>query len=233
MLMVWIGLILFVYVVVAAFVYSKIRKNRYLVLESQENNLKIAKEELEKKEKILRDLLETSLGLIRKEDILSLDAMLDDLQASITAEKGRFTITETEVDSIEIRLRELGELRRELEVSNMDALREVEMLRTQERDIANQNEALSEQLAAASDQVDILIDMFPADDQFRAQITTCKDEIGQIQDKLTFYQKEVANINQQYVVLKKAYDALDIEYAQLYEKRQQSKGSDSEDSEDE
>src|SRR5690606_3962943 len=116
---------------VGALVYAKIRKNRKLILDSQENNLKIAKDELEKKEKVLRELLETSLGLIRKEDILALDAMLDDLQASITAEKGRFTITETEVDSIEIRLKKLGELRRELEVSNMDALREVEMLRTQ------------------------------------------------------------------------------------------------------
>jgi chromosome segregation ATPase len=224
MVLIWIFLILLVYVSAIAYIYSKIRNNRYSVLESQENNLQIAKEELEKKEKILRDLLETSLGLVRKEDILALDAMLDDLQGSIAAEKGKFTITEIEVESIELRLRELGELRRELEVSNMDALREVEMLRTQERDIANQNEVLIEQLNGASDQIDILIDMFSNDEEFRAQIATCKDEIGEIQEKLFFYQKEVAAINQQYVILKKTYDALDIEYAQLYEKRQQSKG---------
>lgn len=189
----------------------------------QEKNLEIAQDELEKKQEHLKELLEISLGLVRKEDISVLDAKLSDLQANIDGEKGRFAITQTELDAIELRLRELGELKRELEVSNMDALREIEMLKSQERDLQTQNEVLLENLTQASDQIDILFNMFPNDENIQNYFTQAKQEIQEIQSKLGFYQHEIGTINQQYVILKKAYDALDIEYAQLYEKRQQDK----------
>jgi chromosome segregation ATPase len=231
MQLLWMIIVLLVYAATGAFVFFRVSGKRKEIIQAQELNLKIARDELEAKQEHLKELLDISLGLVRNEDVLALDAMLDDLQASINAEKGRVTITETEVDAIEIRLRELGELKRELEVSNMDALREVEMLKSQERDLANQNEALLEKLTEANDQVDILFNMFP-DEGIQSNFNKVKEEISEIQTKLGFYQSEVGNINQQYVVLKKAYDALDIEYAQLYEKRQQDSGTQS-DSDDE
>lgn len=225
MIFLFIILNILIYSLVGSFIFIKIRNERRKIIEAQENNLSIAMEELEKKEAQLTQLLEVSLGLIRNEDILALDAMLDDLQASINAEKGRFAITETEVDNIEIRLRELGELKRELEVSNMDAVREVDMLKSQERDLASQNETLLDKLTEATDQVDILFDMFSSQPVVQENLNLIKENVSDIKEKLSFYETEISEINQQYIVLKKAYDALDIEYAQLYEKRQQDQDS--------
>lgn len=219
--MIWVIASVIVYAVAAAIVFRKIRAGRGSVAEAEMANLQIAEEELEKKEAFLKELLSLSLGLIRKEDILALDAMLDDLEASIGAERGRFAITQAELDAVEIRLRELEELKRELEVSTMDAVREVEMLKAQERDVANQNEVIKEQIVSASDQIDILLDMFSTDEAVVEQLNSVRTQMQAVEKNITFYEEEVAKINQQYVVLKKAYDALDIEYAQLYEKRQQ------------
>lgn len=219
--MVWIVFSFLVYLCAGVFVFLQIQLKRKKVNDAQEANLLSAQSELKAKEEILKDLLSLSLGLIRNEDILALDVMLDDLRASISAEKGRFAITEAELEAVEVRMRELEELKRELEVSNMDAVREVEMLKAQERDVATQNEVIFEQLTSSKDQIDILYDMFGDNEMVQGQLDRSREEIESSQKQLTFYEEEVAKINQQYVVLKKAYDALDIEYAQLYEKRQQ------------
>ena len=43
-------------------------------------------------------------------------------------------------------------------------------------------------------------------------------QTGNADQKLEFFQKEIATINKKYLELKDQYDTLDIEYAQLYEK---------------
>ncbi|HMO19006.1 MAG TPA: hypothetical protein PKA63_07755 [Oligoflexia bacterium] len=219
--MIWILVTIVIYVAFALIVFLKIRSSKGSIIETQKKNLEVAEEDLVKMEEVLKQILSLSLGLIRKEDILALDAMLDDLEASIGAEKGRFAITQAELDSVEIRLRELEELKRELEVSTMDAIREIEMLKAQERDVSNQNEVIKEQIGSANDQIDILLDMFNDDGIVTEQLNGARAQMKQVETNILFYEEEVAKINQQYVVLKKAYDALDIEYAQLYEKRQQ------------
>jgi chromosome segregation ATPase len=223
----WIIIVILIYLLTALGVYLKIRGDRKKVISGQEDNLTTALDELEKKQSYLKELLEISLSLVRPEDLEELDKMLSDIQANIEAMKGKATITQTEVDAIEIRLRELGELKRELDVSNMDAIREIEMLKSQERDLQTQNEILLENLVSADNQIDILFNMFPDNEEIKNTFTQTKNSIQEIQSKLGFYQNEIATINLEYVALKKAYDALDIEYAQLYEKRQQSKSKDS------
>ena len=53
------------------------------------------------------------------------------------------------------------------------------------------------------------------------QLNKSKTELVEVEKNISFYEIEITKINKQYVTLKRAYDALDIEYAQLYEKRQQ------------
>ena len=48
-----------------------------------------------------------------------------------------------------------------------------------------------------------------------------KSDLNSGQMQLKHFQSEIPDINQKYVALKRAYDALDIEYAQLYEKQSQ------------
>ena len=53
------------------------------------------------------------------------------------------------------------------------------------------------------------------------QINAAKTETIESQKKIQFYEQEIAVVNKKYMELKRAYDALDIEYAQLYEKHAQ------------
>ena len=183
-------------------------------------NLGISKSELNAKEKILEELAALSLGLVSRSVIDERSAKVAELEESIRAEKGRITITEAELEAIDTRLRELEELKRELEVSNIDAVKELEMLRSQERDIAAKNATLNSQLSDSISQMDILIGMLTNNAALVDRLTLAKGELVETEKKAAFYEDQISQVIRRYIELKKAYDALDIEYAQLYEKQQ-------------
>lgn len=184
-------------------------------------NLEILKTEQQTKMKILRDLGQLALGYVTKEYFTQLDEQAKAADEELRAEKGRLTITEAELEAVDVRLRELEELKRELEMSGIDAIRELELLRAQERDIAAQNDALKSQLNSSIEQLDMLLDMLASSAEAVEKLQAAKKELLEAETKMQFYQENIALLNQKYMGLKKAYDALDIEYAQLYEKQQQ------------
>lgn len=218
--MIWVFINIAICVLVGGFTFYKIRKVRVDVENAHLTNLENTKGEFETKKKILEDLALAGQGLISEAEILEQKNSLVEFENQINSEKGKCAVAEAELDALDVRLRELEELRRELEVSNMDAIKEVEMLRTQERDISNQNEAINEQLKSSVEQIDILLDVLHANVDAVAQLNKTRNEMIQTEKSIAYYEEEIAKINQQYVGLKRAYDALDIEYAQLYEKRQ-------------
>lgn len=75
-------------------------------------------------------------------------------------------------------------------------------------------------MQSSVEQVDILLDVLHANVGAVTQLNKTRNEMIQVEKSIAYYEEEIAKINQQYVGLKRAYDALDIEYAQLYEKRQ-------------
>ena len=184
-------------------------------------NLEVLKAEQLTKEKILRELGQLALGYVTKEYFTQLDEQAKAAEEELRAEKGRLTITEAELEAVDVRLRELEELKRELEMSGIDAIRELELLRAQERDIASQNDALKSQLNSSIEQLDMLLDMLASSAEDVEKLQAAKKELLEAETKMQFYQENIALLNQKYMGLKKAYDALDIEYAQLYEKQQQ------------
>lgn len=205
---------------IAGYTLFVVRKARVSVEQAHQNNLENAKNELILKQKLLESIAISVPGLISEEDVSEYKDNLAIYESQISTEKGKCAISEAELDALDVRLRELEELRRELEVSNMDAIKEVEMLRAQERDISNQNEAIHAQLQSSLEQIDILLDTLHNNAGAVDQLNKTKNEIIEVERKIGYYEEEIAKINQNYVALKRAYDALDIEYAQLYEKRQ-------------
>lgn len=218
--MIWFIINLLISISVAVYALYMVRRARVLVEESHQTNLVNAQAELETKKKFLESIAVSVPGLISLEDVENYKESLVQLENLLNVEKGKCSITEAEIDALDVRLREIEELRRELEVSNMDAIKEVEMLRAQERDMSNQNQAIKDQLQSSLEQVDILLDVLHNNAEAVAQLNKSKNEIIEIDKKIIYYEEAIAKINQQYVGLKRAYDALDIEYAQLYEKRQ-------------
>jgi len=176
--------------------------------------------EYDTKKKILSDLAAASLGLINKTEHERVRSESAALEESIRAEKGRLTITEAELEAVDTRLRELEEIKRELEVSNMDAIKELEMLRAQERDAKAQNDALRSELESSFEQLEMLLEVLASSAAAVSRLNSAKNELVATEKKCTFYEEQIALINGKYMALKKAYDALDIEYAQLYEKQQ-------------
>lgn len=219
--MIWIIGIAVINILALVFVYLKIIGSRGGIEQSHLENLSRAKKELEIKKSLLHKIAKNVVGLTTEEKLAEAKEGLGEYDAILGAEKGKQAIAEAEIEALDIRLRELEELRRELEVSNMDAIKEVEMLKAQERDMSNKNLGIQDQLKSSLDQIDILLDMLQNNAKAVEQLNKSKSELVEVEKSITFYETEITKINKQYVTLKRAYDALDIEYAQLYEKRQQ------------
>lgn len=200
-------------------------KKRYSSGDEQlKKNLIVLRDEIKKKQETLRELGQLCLGLVSPAHLEGIDEQLASAEEELRAEKGRLTITEAELEAVDIRLRELEELKRELEMSGIDAIRELELLRAQERDMNSQNEALRNQLRSAVEQLDSLLGLLASSAEAVEKLQSAKTELLEAESKSQWYEEQIAIYNQKYLGLKRAYDALDIEYAQLYEKQQSAAG---------
>lgn len=216
----WICLAVLIYVGGLAVLFLKLGRKHLVVDRQLRTNVEIAEQEKETKTKLLQQIANLSMGLVPQTDLEVIEHEKQGLEENIRAEKGRLTITEAELEAVDTRLRELEELKRELEVSNMDAVKELDMLRSQEREISQKNLALKEKLQESLEQLDLLLGMLQNSTVVVEKLTKAKTELLNTEAKCAYYEEQIAKINNKYMGLKKAYDALDIEYAQLYEKQQ-------------
>jgi chaperonin cofactor prefoldin len=220
--MLWVILIILIFLFagggVAFSLFRKVNQQKEIVL----LNLKTLQTELEEKKKILEELGAMSLGLIST-------AQLDEIQSSLSGDeealrtvKGKATLLQAEAEAVDIRLRELEEIERELEASSIEAGREMELLRAQERDMGARNTKLTTELESYLIQLDKLLLDAADDPKLIEALKKAREQLEIGQSQLKHFESEIPLINEKYMGLKRAYDALDIEYAQLYEK--QSKG---------
>ncbi len=200
--------------IVIAKLYSQVRGRQELL----SKNLMLLRDQIKLQSETLTEVADLNLGLCKLEDVEAVKSQLGAAAETLRTEQGRMTITHAELDAMETRLRELEEIERELEVSQIEAGREVEMLKAQERDVRSRNDALRVQLESSMLQLDNLLAQLQDSTEAHEKLTKLKAELIDTQEKTTWYTEEVAKLNDKYMHLKKAYDAIDIEYAQLYEK---------------
>ena len=217
--MLWLIPVIFIFLIGAGAtlyaLFSKVRERQDIM----RKNVTTAQGEVKAKEEVLQELSTLILGYGRQEDFDQFREQMTAKEEALRAEKGRLTITEAELEAVETRLRELEELERELETSSLEAAQELEMLRSQERSIREDNERLKKELDSAMFQLDLLLNDLASSAETVAQLNAVKTELMETQAKCEFYNEQVAMLNEKYMQLKRAYDALDIEYAQLYEKQ--------------
>ena len=220
-MVIWCGLISLIFlvatVVVIMRINSQVSERKTVLL----TNLSVVKDEILSKKKLLEELAELSLGLISADNVDKLNQEIAKEEENLRSEKGRVTIAQAELEAVDIRLRELEEMERELESSNLEASRELEMLRSQEREVEVRNQKLREALESNLIQFDKLLHELANSAEAVARLNAAKTELIETQKKIEFYEGEISVINHKYMDLKRAYDALDIEYAQLYEKHSQ------------
>ncbi len=140
------------------------------------------------------------------------------LEEALKAERGRITITQAELETVETRLRELEEIERELEASGIETKEELNILQKKHAEMQQKNQALKGRISKVSDQLASAMSGVEMSAQMQGQVETMKTQLIGAQEKIDTLLLEVEEANDQYFILKRRYDALDIEYAQLYEK---------------
>jgi chromosome segregation ATPase len=114
-------------------------------------------------------------------------------------------------------MRELEEISRELEASQTETKEELKILRRKEEDMRSKNELLRGQIADSLAKMDGLITEIELTAQMRNQVALMKSELLRSEEQIQTMLNQIQEYNEQYFNLKRRYDALDVEYAQLYQ----------------
>lgn len=139
-------------------------------------------------------------------------------QESLKAERGRITITQAEMETVDGRLRELEEIERELEASGLETKEELNILQKKHTDLSTKKTTLQSKIAESSEKLESVLSEIEMTAQMQEQVDAMKAQLLQTEQRIDTILIEIEGGNDQYFILKKRYDALDIEYAQLYEK---------------
>ena len=136
---------------------------------------------------------------------------------SLKAERGRVTIAQAELDMIEVRLRELEEITRELEASTTETKEELKILQRKEEDLKSKNDHLRVQIAVTTSKMETIMSEIEMSAQMQEQVLKLRGDLLQSEEQGQTLLNEIQRGNEQYFILKRRYDALDVEYAQLYQ----------------
>jgi len=136
---------------------------------------------------------------------------------SLKAERGRVTIAEAELDMIEVRLRELEELHRELEASRTETKEELRILERKEGELRLRNDQLRTQISEANVKIETIMREIELSAQMQEEVVNLQAELLRSEEQVETLLNEIQRGNEQYFILKRRYDALDVEYAQLYQ----------------
>jgi chromosome segregation ATPase len=156
--------------------------------------------------------------MVPMDTITNVGREFNELVESLKAERGRNTITQAELETVETRLRELEEIERELEASGIETKEELKILSKKQKDLSQKNDALKSQIQASLAQVDQIMKEMESNAELIGQVDIMKTQLIMTQEKIDTLLLQIEQGNDQYFVLKNRYDALDIEYAQLFEK---------------
>lgn len=191
---------------------------RYRTMAKASANLVAFDEEVVKRNKLFQDIKEIYKKLIGWSALRDLALQIHEQKELMKLERGRITITQAELETVENRLRELEEVEREIAASGIEAKEELRILGKKEKDLKSKNDLLKTQIADSLSKFDEVMSQIESNSQLVAQIENVKAELIRTETKTNELMFQIEQGNEQYFTLKQVYDALDIEYAQLYEK---------------
>ena len=199
---------------------SSVSRRRNLLRDS----MRAFESELEKKTGMRKEIEELYAGMVDVGSAQKVAAEIKTVREALKAERGRIMITQAELETVESRLRELEEIERELEASGIETKQELSILKKKHEELSEKNEHLKEQLNFSLEQLQQLMAEVEMSSQIAEEIDKMRINVVGTQEKIGILLIQIEQGNDQYFILKKRYDALDIEYAQLYEKFSESDG---------
>jgi chromosome segregation ATPase len=210
-------LTLFALVVTAAviggiWVYAS--KQRQLLTKNTERR----RQELEAKKTFCNQIRESLSEMIPAQSLQERFVELQVLDEALRAERGRITITEAEMETVEVRLRELEEIERELEASSIETKEEMRILQKKSAELRKSLEDLKATIEQCASALDSTLAEDGQAGAFEERLIEIRSALQATLEQGEKVLVELEKGNQQYFAMKSRYDALDIEYAQLYEK---------------
>jgi uncharacterized protein (DUF3084 family) len=200
--------------VFASIIFYKLRKRSSSIDEVKSYFDKKAAE----RELLKNEIDKTIENLIPAEQLLDAVRDLKDNQNSLKTEKGRVSISRTELEIIENRLRELEEIERELAASNIEIKEEQKIIDKQNDESKGKTEAIEKKVDEFLNGIETTITLFK-------DHSNIQDLTNNVCMKMELTLTKIAEVltyintgNSQFLKLKQRYNALDIEYAHLYEK---------------
>lgn len=177
------------------------------------------------RQQILVEMEQCTQEMVDIESLRAKGRELSEVSESLKAERGRNTITQAELETVEARLRELEEIERELEASGIETKEELKILGKKQKELTQKNETLKAQIEASLAQLTEVMSQMEMSAELTVQIDTMKTQLVMTQQKIDTLLTQIEEGNDQYFILKNRYDALDIEYAQLFEKFSESEAA--------
>ncbi len=174
-------------------------------------------DEVEQKRELWEEVKQLSQKMADPSELASSVKSFTVARESLKAERGRVTIAEAELDMIEVRLRELEELHRELEASRTETKEELRILERKEGELRLRNDQLRTQISEANVKIETIMREIELSAQMQEEVVTLQAELLRSEEQVETLLNEIQRGNEQYFILKRRYDALDVEYAQLYQ----------------
>ncbi|MDZ4787164.1 MAG: hypothetical protein SGJ02_13915 [bacterium] len=182
------------------------------------NVIEALQEQLSERKRLQSEMKGLMDGMVKIEALAYAVQQLREAQDQLKSEHGRIAITQTELETVETRLRELEEIERELEASNIEIQEELAALNARESDLRSKNNKLKSEIQDSLKHIEELLGEIEVSAKVLEHAKLMKTQLLSAEDKIEQLLLQIEETNVHYLGLKKRYDALDIEYAQLYEK---------------
>ncbi len=180
--------------------------------------LSVIQDQIEERKRLKGEIENRLQGMVKVEVLAFSIKQHRELLEKLKTEQGRIAITQTELETVETRLRELEEIERELEASSLELQEELNSLKEKEGQLRSKNDKLKTDIQESIKHIDELMGEIELSAQVIEQVKLMKTQLLATEDKTEKLLVQIEEVNGHYVDLKRRYDALDIEYAQLYEK---------------
>lgn len=174
-------------------------------------------DEVEQKRELWGEVRQLSQRLANPKELATIAKDFTVARESLKAERGRVTIAEAELDMIEVRLRELEEIQRELEASRTETKEELRILERKEGELRLRNDQLRTQISEANGKIEMIMREIELSAQMQEEVVKLQAELLRSEEQVENLLNEIQRGNEQYFIFKRRYDALDVEYAQLYQ----------------
>lgn len=178
--------------------------------------------EVEKASSSLQDLLarleSVKPRVVEIIQVLPLVKELQSLDEELKSKNVKVSIALSELEAVEFRLQELDEIRREVEVSAAEIKDELRAFQEREAELRSRREELESMLQASVEKMSTITSELSMSAEMQIQIERMQGELVSTQDQCDKLLGQIQQGNEQCIAMKQRYNALDIEYALLYER---------------